>query len=188
LISTCFAYVLKFISWRCFIIKKNDILINEEIKDKEVRLVDSDGSMLGIVKLAEAQQLAAAKTLDLVKIAPQAEPPVCKIMDYGKYLFEISKKEKESKKSQKVTSMKEVRLSPSIEDHDFNFKVKNAIKFLKEGDRVKVSVRFKGREIAYSTAGRTVLKKFAESCTEFATIEKEPKLDGRSMIMFLQPK
>lgn len=171
-----------------FFIKKNDILINDEIKDKEVRLIDSDGSMVGIVKLTEAKHIALSKNLDLVKIAPQANPAVCKVMDYGKYLFEISKKEKESKKSQKITNMKEVRLSPSIEDHDFNFKVKNAIKFLKEGDRVKVSVRFKGREIAYATTGKTVLSKFAESCSEYGTIDREPKLDGRSMIMFLLPK
>lgn len=144
--------------------------------------------MLGIVAIAEAQNLAASKNLDLVKIAPQATPPVCKIMDYGKYIFEVSKKEKVSKKTQKVTSVKEIRLSPSIEDHDFNFKLKNALKFLKDGDRVKISVRFKGREIAYAAIGETVLLKFAQACEEYGTMDKKPKLDGRSMIMFLQPK
>lgn len=174
--------------WRCFVIKKNDILINEEIKDKEVRLVDEDGSMLGVVKIEEARKIVTEKDLDLVKIAPQAKPPVCKVMDYGKYIFEISKKEKESKKAQKITNIKEIRLSPSIEEHDFNFKAKKAIKFLQDGDRVKVSVRFKGREIAYSSIGHTVLDKFYQACEEVGTIDKKPRLDGRSMVMFLHPK
>lgn len=174
--------------WRCFVIKKNDVLINEEIKNKEVRLVDSDGSMIGIVGIEEAKKVANEKDLDLVQIAPQAKPPVCKVMDYGKYIFEIAKKEKESKKAQKVTNVKEVRLSPSIEDHDFNFKVKKALKFLKSGDRVKVSVRFKGREIAYSSLGQNVLNKFSQACEEVGTVDKKPKLDGRSMVMFLHPK
>jgi translation initiation factor IF-3 len=170
------------------VIKKNDSSINNEIKEKEIRLIDSDGTMIGIIETEEAQKMALAKNMDLVKIAPQAAPPVCKIMDYGKHVFEVAKKEKESRKSQKITAIKEVRLSPSIEDHDFNFKVKNAMKFLKEGDRVKVSVRFKGREIAYASLGETVLTKFAQACDEVATIDKKPKLDGRNMSMFLQPR
>ncbi len=174
--------------WRCFVIKKNDILINEEIKDKEVRLVAQDGSMIGVVNIEEARKVATEKELDLVKIAPQAKPPVCKVMDYGKHIFEVSKKEKESKKAQKVTNVKEIRLSPSIEDHDFNFKLKKAVNFLKAGDRVKVSVRFKGREIAYSSLGQKVLDKFSQACEEFGTIDKRPRLDGRSMVMFLHPK
>lgn len=174
--------------WRCFVIKKNDILINEEIKDKEVRLVDQDGSMIGVVNIEKAIKVATEKELDLVKIAPQAKPPVCKVMDYGKHIFEISKKEKESKKAQKVTNVKEIRLSPSIEDHDFNFKLKKAVNFLKAGDRVKVSVRFKGREIAYSSLGQKVLEKFSQACEEVGTIDKKPRLDGRSMVMFLHPK
>lgn len=144
--------------------------------------------MIGVVPITQAQQAAIDKNLDLVKIAPQAEPPVCKVMDYGKYLFDIAKKEKESKKAQKITTVKEIRLSPKIEQHDFSFKLKNAIKFLKDGDRVKVSIRFKGREIAYTSLGEGVLKRFAEECSEFGVVEKKPKLDGRSMTMFLQPQ
>lgn len=172
----------------CWIINKNEILINDEIKDKEVRLIHSDGGMVGIVSSKEALAMAAEKNLDLVRIAPQATPPVCKIMDYGKYLFELAKKDRESRKNQKVVSMKELRISPSIEDHDFNFKVKNACKFLKDGDKVKITVKFRGRELNYALLGENVMKKFAESCQEFGNIEKKPKLEGRSMTMVLTPK
>ncbi|AUS95750.1 translation initiation factor IF-3 [Clostridium thermosuccinogenes] len=173
---------------RCSIISKNELMVNEEIRDKEIRLIDVDGTMLGIMSSKEAQKLANSKNLDLVKIAPQAVPPVCRIMDYGKYMFELAKKEKEARKNQKVISIKEVRISPSIEDHDFGFKVKNAAKFLKDGDKVKVSVRFRGREMNYTSLGEEVLEKFAESLKDVGTVEKKPKLEGRSMIMILNPK
>jgi len=162
-------------------------MINEEIRDKEVRLIDSDGAMLGIMPVKEAQKLANSKNLDLVKIAPQAAPPVCRIMDYGKYMFELAKKEKEARKNQKIISIKEVRLSPSIEDHDFGFKVKNAYKFLKDGDKVKVSIKFRGREMNYTKLGEEVLAKFADSVKEVGTVEKRPKLEGKNMIMILNP-
>lgn len=163
-------------------------MINEEIRDKEVRVIDSDGSMLGIMEAKEAQKLANAKNLDLVKIAPQASPPVCRIMDYGKYMFELAKKEKEARKNQKVISIKEVWIKPNIEDHDFSFKVKNAYKFLKDGDKVKVSVRFRGREMHYTSLGDEVLRKFAAAVAEVGTVERKPKLEGKSMIMILNPK
>ena len=163
-------------------------MINEEIRDKEVRLIDTDGAQLGIVSAKDAQKLAYSKNLDLVKIAPQGVPPVCKIMDYGKYMFELAKKEKEARKNQKVISIKEVRVSPSIEDHDFEFKVKNAYKFLQDGDKVKVSVKFRGREMHYTSIGIGILDKFAEAVKDVGTVEKRPKLEGKSMIMILNPK
>jgi translation initiation factor IF-3 len=163
-------------------------MINEQIRDKEVRLIDADGEMLGIMTSKDAQVLANSKSLDLVKIAPQAVPPVCRIMDYGKYMFELAKKEKEARKNQKIVNIKEVRLSASIEDHDFEFKVKNAVKFLKDGDKVKVSVKFRGREMNYTALGEQVLTKFAEAVEESGTVEKKPKLEGRNMLMILNPK
>lgn len=171
-----------------FVINKNELMINEQIRDKEVRLIDVDGTMLGIMSSKEAQVLANSKSLDLVKIAPQASPPVCRIMDYGKYMFELSKKEKEARKNQKIINVKEIRLSASIEEHDFEFKVKNAIRFLKDGDKVKVSVKFRGREMNYTALGQQVLEKFADAVQEFGTVEKKPKLEGRSMIMIINPK
>ncbi len=170
------------------VISKNELMINEEIRDKEVRLIDADGTMLGIIATKEAQKLANSKNLDLVKIAPQGVPPVCKIMDYGKYMFELAKKEKEARKNQKIISIKEVRVSPSIEDHDFEFKVKNAYKFLKDGDKVKVSVKFRGREMHYTSIGNEILDKFADSVKDVGVVEKKPKLEGKSMIMILNPK
>ncbi len=170
------------------VISKNELMINEDIRDKDVRLIDNDGTMLGIMATKEAQKLAISKNLDLVKIAPQGVPPVCKIMDYGKYMFELAKKEKEARKNQKIISIKEVRVSPSIEDHDFEFKVKNAYKFLKDGDKVKVSVKFRGREMHYTSIGIEILDKFAELVKDVGTVEKKPKLEGKSMIMILNPK
>lgn len=170
------------------VISKNELMINEDIRDKDVRLIDNDGTMLGIMATKEAQKLAVSKNLDLVKIAPQGVPPVCKIMDYGKYMFELAKKEKEARKNQKIISIKEVRVSPSIEDHDFEFKVKNAYKFLKDGDKVKVSVKFRGREMHYTSIGIEILDKFAELVKDVGTVEKKPKLEGKSMIMILNPK
>ena len=165
-----------------------EMQINEEITDKEVRLISNDGEQLGIVSAAQAQKLAAEKNLDLVKIAPQAKPPVCKIMDYGKYRFEQSKREKEAKKNQHVVEIKEIRMSPGIGVGDFNTKLKNAQKFLADGNRVKVSVRFRGREMAHTDIGKDLLVRFAEQCAEVATLDKEPKLEGRSMSIFLSPK
>lgn len=162
--------------------------INEEIRDKEVRLVDSNGEQLGIVTAKRAQEIANERQLDLVKIAPQATPPVCRIMDYGKYRYELSKKEKEAKKNQKIINIKEVRLSAVIEEHDFNVKLKNAIKFLEEGDKVKLSIRFRGREIGHASAGEEILKRFAEQASEISVIEKPAKLEGKSMTMILTPK
>lgn len=167
---------------------RNELMINEGIRDKEVRLIDTDGAMLGVFPIKEAQKMANAKNLDLVKIAPQAAPPVCRIMDYGKYMFELAKKEKEARKNQKVISVKEVRLKPTTEEHDFNFKVKNAGRFLKDGDKVKVSIRFSGRQMNYTSLGKEVLDRFAEALQDVGVIERKPKLEGRSMVMFLNPK
>ncbi len=162
-------------------------MINEQIRDKEVRLIDEDGTMIGIVPVKEALKLAYDKNLDLVKIAPQANPPVCKIMDYGKHLFEQAKREKEARKNQKVINVKEVWLKPTIDEHDFNVKVRNAIKFLKDGDKVKVSVRFRGREMNYSERGQEVLERFAETIKEAGVVEKKPKMEGRNMTMVINP-
>ena len=164
------------------------MMINDEIRDKEVRLIDSDGSQLGIVSSKDAKQIAYEKNLDLVKIAPKATPPVCRIMDYGKYKFEAAKKEKEARKNQKTVDVKEIRLSPSIDDHEFNTKLNHAIKFLKGGDRVKVSVRFRGRELHHAQLGEEILKKFAAGVEEVGTVDKMPKLEGRFMNMFVSPK
>ncbi|NLM75203.1 MAG: translation initiation factor IF-3 [Clostridiaceae bacterium] len=172
---------------RCFIIKKGQIEINSAIRDKEVRLIDVDGTMIGIVSAREAQRLANERELDLVKISPNANPPVCKIMDYGKYLYEKSKREKEARKKQTIIEVKEIRLSAKIEEHDFGFKVKNAVKFLQDGDKVKVSIRFRGREIAYSDLGREVMQKFADTVKEYGRVEKPPVMEGRSMSMIIVP-
>ena len=162
--------------------------INEEIRDKEVRLIGDDGQQLGIVPIQQAQDIAVEKGMDLVKIAPQAKPPVCKIMDYGKFRFEQAKREKEARKNQRVVEIKEIRLTPNIDVGDLNTKVKNACRFLKDGDKVKVSVRFRGREMAHTDIGKDLLVRFAEQCAEVATLDKEPKLEGRSMSIFLSPK
>ncbi len=174
--------------WRCFIIGKLEHQINEEIRDKELRVIGANGDQLGIMSSAEALRLAEEKELDLVKIAPNAVPPVCKIMDYGKFRFEQLKKEKEAKKNQRVVEVKEIRMSPSIDTNDLNTKVKNAVKFLKDGNRVKVTVRFRGREMAHTSLGEVLLKQFGENCAEVATVEKGAKLEGRNMSMFLSPK
>ena len=162
--------------------------INEEILDKEVRLIGSEGEQLGIMSAEEALKIAIEQDLDLVKIAPGSNPPVCRVMDYGKFRFEQTKKEKEAKKNQRVIEVKEIRMSPGIDTNDFNTKLKNAQKFLADGDRVKVSVRFRGREMAHTDIGAVLLKDFAEKCTEVANLDKAPKLEGRNMSMFLSPK
>lgn len=174
--------------WRCFTIAKFDHQLNEEIRDKEVRVIGADGAQLGIMSANEANRIAVEQNLDLVKISPNAVPPVCKIMDYRKFCFDQKKKEKEAKKNQKVVEIKEIRMSPSIDTNDFNTKLKNAQKFLKDGNRVKVSVRFRGREMAHTDIGEKLLQDFGASCTEIASVEKNPKLDGRFMVMFLSPK
>ena len=174
--------------WRCFNISSVAYQINEEIKDKDVRLIDEDGTQLGIMASVEAFRIAVEKELDLVKIAPASNPPVCKIMDYGKYRFEQAKREKEARRHQHIVEVKEIRMSPSIGVNDFNVKLKNGLKFLKEGDRLKVTVRFRGREMAHTNIGEDLLKKFASECAEHSTMDKNPKLDGRHMTMFLSPK
>ena len=163
-------------------------MINEQIRDKEVRLIGSDGEQLGIMSAKEAMFKAQAAGLDLVKIAPQAKPPVCKIIDYGKYRYELARKEKEAKKKQKTIDVKEVRLSPNIDTNDLNTKVNAARKFLSKGDRVKVTLRFRGREMAHMANSRHVLDDFAELLADVATVEKAPNVESRSMTMFLTEK
>ena len=162
--------------------------LNEDIRDSEIRLIGSTGEQLGIMSAAQAQRIADEQGLDLVKISPQATPPVCKLMDYGTFRFEQGKREKEAKKNQHVVEIKEIRMSPGIDVGDFNTKLKNAQKFLADGNRVKVSVRFRGREMAHTDIGKDLLVRFAEQCAEVATLDKEPKLEGRSMSIFLSPK
>ena len=172
--------------WRCTTI--SNLMINEPIRDKEVRLIGPDGAQLGIVSSREAFAKAQEAGLDLVKIAPQAKPPVCKIIDYGKYRYELSRKEKEAKKKQKTIDIKEVRLSPNIDTNDLKTKVNAARKFLSKGDRVKVTLRFRGREMAHMSSSKHVLDDFAELLTDIAVVEKAPKIEGRSMTMFLSEK
>lgn len=163
-------------------------MINEEIRVPKVRLVDTDGGQLGIMSSAEALELAYSKNVDLVLIAPKAETPVCKLLDYGKYKFELAKREKEAKKNQKVINIKEVRVSPSIDDHDFNTKVNHAAKFLKDGDKVKITVRFRGREIRHSALGAKLLERFTEELSEVGAADKAPKLEGKNMSVLVVPK
>lgn len=174
--------------WRCFNIGKQELQINEEIRDKELRIIGSDGEQLGIMSASQALAKAESMNLDLVKIAPQAKPPVCKIMDYGKYRFEQAKREKEARKNQHVVDIKEIRLSLNIDTHDFNTKLSHAKRFIESGNKIKVSIRFRGREMGHPELGMDVMQKFAEACAEFANIEKPAKLEGRSMLMFLGPK
>ena len=171
---------------RCLEIK--ELQINEEIREKEVRLVDDEGNQLGVVPKMQAIDLAISKKLDLVNVAPNAKPPVCRIMDYGKYRYEQEKKEKEARKKQKVINVKELRFSPNIEDHDLNTKANRAIDFLKNGDRIKVSVRFRGREMGHTDLGREVLDKFYDLVSEYGVVDKKPKMEGRSLVMFLSER
>ncbi len=180
-------FELFIIFWRCLGISKEN-QINEEIRDKEVRVISATGEQIGVMSAKEAVALAEKSNLDLVKIAPNAVPPVCKIMDYGKFKFEQAKREKEAKKKQKVMDIKEVRLSLNIDTGDFNTKVNHALRFLKDGDKVKVSIRFRGREMAHTEHGTTIMQRFAEACSENGTVEKAAKLEGRQMLMFLVPK
>lgn len=162
--------------------------INEEIRAREVRVIGSDGEQLGIMSGREAQQLAYEKHFDLVEIAPTAKPPVCRIMDYGKYRYEQQKREKESRKKQKTFDIKEVKLRPGIEEHDFNVKFKNAVRFLEDGDKVKVTIMFRGRELSHPELGEVLLNKMAAQLKEMAVVERQPKLEGKNMIMIVAPK
>ena len=177
----------QFFLWRCFNIKQ-ELPINGQIRVKEVQLIGDNGEKVGVISLREALQKAEDKNLDLVLVAPNANPPVCKIMNYGKYKFEQAKKEKEAKKKQKSFEVKEIRVTPNIEEHDFSFKSKNAKKFILDGNKVKITVRFRGREVNNSKAGEVVLKKFIEDMSEIAVVEKAPKLEGRNMFTILAKK
>jgi translation initiation factor IF-3 len=174
--------------WGCLNISAKELQINEEIRDKELRVISNDGEQLGIMSAIEALRLAEERDLDLVKISPQAKPPVCKIMDYGKYRFDMAKREKEARKNQRVVDIKEVRLSVNIDTHDFDTKVGHAKRFIAGGDKVKVSIRFRGREMAHTNLGIEIMERFAQACADTAAVEKAAKLEGRQMLMFLAPK
>ena len=174
--------------WRCIHISSKEIAINEDIKFKEVRVISADGSQLGILPIDKAIEEAYAKDLDLVCISPNAQPPVCKVMDYGKYRFEQAKREKEAKKNQKTMEVKEIRLGLSIDVHDFETKGRHAMRFLQDGNKVKVSIRFRGRELGHPEIGLDTMSRFAEFCADFSNVEKAAKMEGRNMIMFLAPK
>lgn len=182
---TCAHY---FYLWRCSAIAIAELMINEEIRDPQVRLIDENGGQLGIVDIRTAQKMADERELDLVKIAPNSDPPVCKFMDYGKYRFEMSKREKEQRKNQKIIELKEIRLSSTIDLRDMEIKAKQCIKFLGEGDKVKVSIRFRGRQITHNEIGAEVMNRFFEMVTESAIKERMPKMEGRTMFMILSSK
>lgn len=182
------AFFVVFSEWRCFPIAKKELQINEQIRDAQLRVIGADGAQLGVMSARDAQNLADEAGLDLVKIAPTAQPPVCRIMDYGKYRFEQAKKEKEARKNQRVVEIKEVRLGLNIDIGDFNTKVAQATRFLQHGDKVKVNIRFRGREMAHPEMGLEPMRRFAEALAEIAVIEKPAKLEGRNMMMFLAPK
>ena len=169
-------------------ISKDNLKINEEIRAREVRVNSATGESLGIMSLRDALQMATEQQLDLVEVAPTAKPPVCRIMDFGKYRYEQQKREKEAKKKQKVVTVKEVKLRPNIEQHDFNVKLKNALRFIEDGDKVKVTIMFRGRELSHPDLGRQILIKMAEELKELVVVEREPKLEGKNMIMILSPK
>lgn len=166
----------------------SDLMINDQIRDREIRLVGENGEQLGIMPTYKAQQMADAAGLDLVKIAPKAQPPVCKIIDYGKYRYEQTRKEKEARKKQKIVEVKEVRMSPNIDENDLNTKVAAARKFIEKGNKVKVSIRFRGREMAHTNASRPMMEEFAAKLSDIAVVEKPPKMEGRFMTMFLTEK
>lgn len=165
-----------------------ELQINEQIRDREVRVIDNEGNQLGVLPVKEAQRIANEKKLDLVKVSPNAKPPVCKVLDYGKYKYDLAKKEKEAKKKQKIVNVKEIRMTPRTDNHDVEVKANKATKFLSKGDKVKVTVRFRGREMGHTAIGFDVLNKFAEMVSEISEIEKKPKLEGRNMTMVLTPK
>lgn len=183
----CFIKIIYFGKWRCFSISAKELSINEEIRLREVRLVGVDGEQLGVCSSSEALEKAYALGLDLVLIAPNATPPVCRIMDYGKYRYDRDKREKEAKKRQQVVDIKEVQLSCRIDTHDFNTKVNNAIRFLKGGDKVRVVLLFKGREMAHTDVGLELINKFIDACSEVGVADKAPALDGRRMTVTISP-
>lgn len=185
MLSTFFMLFI-FLSWRCTTI--SDLMINEQIRDREIRLIGENGEQLGIMSSRDAMKMAEDAGLDLVKIAPTAKPPVCKIVDYGKYKYEQIRKEKEAKKKQKTVEIKEIRLSPNIDTNDLNTKINAARKFLTKGDKVKITLRFRGREMAHMNNSRHILDDFAQSLSDISVIEKAPKVEGRSMTMFLTEK
>jgi len=166
----------------------SELMINEQIRDREIRLIGEDGEQLGIMSARDAMKLAREANLDLVKIAPTAKPPVCKIIDYGKYRYEQARREKEARKKQKTIEVKEIRLSPNIDTNDLNTKVNQARKFVSGGNKVKVAVRFRGRELAHTAVGKTILEDFAQKLSDIAVIDKPAKLEGKSMVMFLVEK
>lgn len=172
--------------WRCTTI--SELMINEQIRDKEVRLIGADGEQIGIVSSKEAQKIADEAGLDLVKIAPNAKPPVCKVIDYGKYRYELARKEKDAKKKQKTVELKEIRLSPNIEANDLNTKMNAARKFISKGDKVKITLRFRGREMAHMNNSKHILDDIAENLADVAVVEKAPKIEGRSIGMVLAEK
>lgn len=184
----CCLGIRVFLLWRCFHIANQDYLINEEITAPEIRLISDSGEQLGLMSAEAAMKVAEEREMDLVMIAPTSKPPVCKIMDYGKYRFEQAKREKEAKKNQRVIEIKEIRMSPSIGENDFQTKLRAGQKFLSEGNRLKVTIRFRGREMAHTNLGEQLLKSFAAACAEVASMDKNPKLEGRNMSMFLSPK
>ena len=189
--GTIFGYthfVFIFYFWRCLVINKQNLQINEDIRDKEVLVIDVDNTKLGILSAKEAQKIAFEKELDLVKISPNSNPPVCRIMDYGKYCFEQTKREKEARKNQKVVSIKEIRMFSTIDTHDFETKVNQAIKFLQNGDKLKVSVRFRKRGITHPELGEKLLNKFKEVVSDISVVDKTPQMEGRSIVMLLSPK
>ena len=181
----CKSKVILFL-WRCTTI--SELMINEQIRDKEVRLIGPDGEQLGIVSSKEAQKIADDAGLDLVKIAPNAKPPVCKVIDYGKYRYELARKEKEAKKKQKTVELKEIRLTPNIEANDLNTKMSAAKKFIEKGNKVKITLRFRGREMAHMNSSKHILDDFAEGLSDVAVVEKAPKVEGRSIGMVLAEK
>ena len=185
-------YHLSYTCGRCVPIASNsnskELEINEQIRDKEIRVIGADGAQLGIMSARDALNLAAEKNLDLVKIAPQATPPVCKIIDYGKYKYELARKEKEAKKKQKTVEVKEVRLSPNIDTNDLNTKMNNAKKFITKGNKVKVTLRFRGREMAHMSKTKYILDDFAEKLADIAAVDKPAKVEGRSIVLFLSAK
>lgn len=184
-VGSCYSYFFIFRRWQDI---SKDYLINHDIRAKEVRLVGADGEQIGVVPTREALRMAADADLDLVNVAPSAKPPVCRIMDYGKFRYEMQKREKEVRRNQKVTEVKEVRFSATIDEHDFQTKLRNVIKFLKDEDKVKCSVRFRGREITHASLGQKVLERIAEEVADICVVERRPRLEGRSMIMILGPQ
>ena len=169
-------------------ISKENLRINEEIRVREVRVTTAEGEQLGIMQVRDALQMAIEQNLDLVEVAPTARPPVCRLMDYGKFKYEQQKRDKEAKKKQKIVTIKEVKLRPNIEDHDFDVKKKNALRFLEDGDKVKVTIMFRGRELSHPELGRVLLVRMAKELADIANVERDPKLEGKNMIMILNPK